>query len=118
MGYDYGECLICYLKHGCNEDGPHYRNICFQCLDTAAIGRNSVGRVIYAIDNEQALMFSNCDKCNRNKVFVVYATICNPCDNEVNEMNEVNEVNKSTETNEMNETNEVNEVNKSTEINE
>ena len=79
MGYDYGECILCYLRCGCNESGPHYNNVCFQCLDEAANGRKTIGRVTSEIHNEHALSFEDCDKCDRKNVFVVYSTICENC---------------------------------------
>ena len=36
MGFDFGECVICFILYGCNEGCEHPRNVCFGCLENVS----------------------------------------------------------------------------------
>jgi hypothetical protein len=77
MGFDDGECYICYACGGGNESVDTTYTICFGCLDKLIF--NVTGRWWVAFVNrilEKMLSSDKCDFCGQEKCLVVELSIC------------------------------------------
>lgn len=80
MGYDYEECVFCYLQGRGNEptnEIPY--DVCFQCLESANITKY-VGRVPSKISSRLGcISHGDCMTCVREEVFLISVNLCDDC---------------------------------------
>lgn len=83
MGYDYDECLICYLN-GCGRNPTkRWGNVCFSCLTEVFTNGPSTGRVVTALNGLCCFAkFKTCSMCgvtHENEQLGVHVRVCSEC---------------------------------------
>jgi hypothetical protein len=82
MGYDYNECVICYLR-GCGNNPTTMRSICAVCIEKHHDGGNA-GRVPSECMHNPGYS-GKCDLCHRDRLFTFYVGVCQGCIEEYSE---------------------------------
>lgn len=77
MGYDDGECLLCYVKYGCNDSSNQRAEICASCIEEH--GSHFTGRVQSVLSRNLSCLKTNCALCKKDKYIIFDVSVCNPC---------------------------------------
>lgn len=87
MGYDIGECIICYCLCGCNniDDDNTDHNICYHCFlkycPKGLHGRTRLGSYVQVLSN------TICDLCDQTSICLYQVSVCRSCLDTINSYN-------------------------------
>lgn len=85
MGYDDGECVLCYSKYGCNNGVSESRAktpVCFGCIDVHF--DEFTTRMVYPLIHwEKYASYEVCNICKIKKTSLLLLPLCEDCESDI-----------------------------------
>lgn len=75
MGYDIGECFICYINYGSNFSGK-MSNVCGSCLNKYWEDKGRLKSYVFENNNYNSFQDNICEICLEKGKFMLRVNVC------------------------------------------